>query len=112
MIGRAAQCRPWLFREIAHFLATGQHAPATDALEMGAVLVEHLHGLYELYGEPRGARVARKHIGWTVAGLPGGDAFRRIANAIADAGAQLRAVREYFSQLASAHPSIDYRLAA
>jgi len=110
MVGRAAQGRPWLFREIAHYLATGQHAPAVDAIEMGAVLLEHLHGLYELYGEPCGARVARKHIGWTVAGLPGGEAFRRVANAIVDAGAQLRAVRDYFSQLAAA--PIDYRLAA
>jgi tRNA-dihydrouridine synthase B len=96
MIGRAAQGRPWLFREIAHYLETGVRLAPPDASEMREVLVEHLTGLYDLYGEEQGARVARKHIGWTVARLPGGEAFRRRANALVDAGAQLAAVREYF----------------
>jgi tRNA-dihydrouridine synthase B len=96
MVGRAAQGRPWLFREIAHYLATGTHLPPPGPREMRDVLVEHLTGLYDLYGEEQGARVARKHIGWTVARLPGGEAFRRRANALVDAAAQLGAVQEYF----------------
>ncbi len=97
MVGRAAQGRPWLFREIAHYLATGRQLAAPGMAEMCAVLVEHLEGLYDLYGEEQGARVARKHIGWTVARLPGGEAFRRRANALVGAAAQLDAVREYFA---------------
>jgi tRNA-dihydrouridine synthase B len=96
MVGRAAQGRPWLFREIAHYLATGEQLAAPGMAEICAVLVEHLEGLYDLYGEEQGARVARKHIGWTVSRLPGGEAFRRRANALVDAAAQLDAVREYF----------------
>jgi tRNA-dihydrouridine synthase B len=65
------------------------------------VLLEHLHSLHELYGPEQGLRVARKHIGWTVARLPGGEAFRRMANAIADAESQVRAVRRYFDRMAS-----------
>jgi tRNA-dihydrouridine synthase B len=96
MVGRAAQGRPWLFREIAHYLATGEQLAAPGMAEICAVLVEHLEGLYDLYGEEQGARVARKHIGWTVSRLSGGEAFRRRANALVDAAAQLDAVREYF----------------
>ena len=96
MVGRAAQGRPWLFREIAHYLATGERLAPPGMEEVCAVLVEHLEGLYDLYGEEQGARIARKHIGWTVARLPGGEAFRRRANALVDAAAQLDAVREYF----------------
>jgi len=107
MVGRAAQGRPWLFREIEHYLATGERLPAPPHTEVRDVLVEHLEGLYDLYGEEHGARVARKHIAWTVAGLPGGEAFRRRANAIVDAGAQLAAVHDYFTALDN-----PYRLAA
>ena len=79
MIGRAAQGRPWLFREIAQYLDTGKHAAPAAPREVGAVLEEHLEALYALYGEEQGVRVARKHIGWTVRGLPGGEEFRRCA---------------------------------
>jgi tRNA-dihydrouridine synthase B len=101
MIGRAAQGRPWLFREIAAFLERGERASAATPAEMAAVLTEHLLGLYELYGAEHGARIARKHIGWTVRELPGGEPFRRAANLIVDAEAQLRAVGDYFSALAA-----------
>jgi tRNA-dihydrouridine synthase B len=101
MIGRAAQGRPWLFREIAHYLETGAPAAPAATQEIGAVLAEQLLGLYDLYGAEQGARIARKHIGWTVRGLPGGDAFRREANAIVEADAQLRAVCDYFERLAA-----------
>jgi tRNA-dihydrouridine synthase B len=96
MIGRAAQGRPWLFREIAHYLATGERLSPPEPAEMCSVLVEHLTGLYDLYGEQQGARIARKHVGWTVARLPGGEAFRREVNGLVDAAAQLGAVRAYF----------------
>src|SRR5204862_676568 len=79
MIGRAAQGRPWLFREIAHYLATGEMLAPPVPAEMGAVLIEHLEGLDSLYGAEHGARVARKHIGWTVRELPGGETLRSIA---------------------------------
>ena len=101
MIGRAAQGRPWLFREIAYFLETGRHAPAPTAREMGAVLDEHLEGLYSLYGAEHGARVARKHIGWTVRELPGGEALRAAVNRIDTAPAQRAAVNDYFQRLAA-----------
>jgi tRNA-dihydrouridine synthase B len=110
MIGRAAQGRPWLFREIAQYLERGQHAAAPGFSEMGAVLTEQLLGLYDLYGCEQGARVARKHIGWTVARLPDGEAFRRMANGIVDAERQLQVVNDYFLRLAATDPG--ERLAA
>jgi len=101
MIGRAAQGRPWLFREIAHFLSTGGPAASAPLSEIRAVLLEHLEGLYELYGEEQGTRVARKHIGWTVRALPGGEEFRCAAVRIESAVAQHSAVNDYFSRLAA-----------
>jgi tRNA-dihydrouridine synthase B len=101
MVGRAAQGRPWLFREIAHYLATGERLAPPAAREIGAVLAEHLDGLYSLYGEDHGARVARKHIGWTVRTLPGGEAFRACVNRLQAADAQRSAVNDYFERLAA-----------
>ena len=101
MIGRAAQGRPWLFREVAHFLSTGEPAAPAPRAEIRAVLLEHLEGLYELYGEEQGTRVARKHIGWTVRALPGGEEFRCAAVRIESAVAQHSAVNDYFSRLAA-----------
>jgi tRNA-dihydrouridine synthase B len=101
MIGRAAQGRPWLFREIAHYLATGERVAAPRPREIGAVLVEHLDGLYDLYGDEQGTRVARKHIGWTVRELPGGESLRVAVNTITMAHAQRAAVNDYFERLAA-----------
>jgi tRNA-dihydrouridine synthase B len=101
MIGRAAQGRPWLFREIAHYLATGEQLAPPAPREIGAVLAEHLDGLYSLYGCEHGARVARKHIGWTVRGLPGGEALRSNVNTLHAAHAQRAAVNDYFERLAA-----------
>jgi tRNA-dihydrouridine synthase B len=101
MIGRAAQGRPWLFREISHYLETGSRIQRLNYREMRAVLLEHLEGLYELYGEEQGARVARKHIGWTVRELPGGEAFRASVIRIDAAVAQHSAVNDYFVRLAA-----------
>jgi tRNA-dihydrouridine synthase B len=113
MIGRGAQGRPWLFREIAHYLATGERLGPPSAREMSATLKEQLEGLYDLYGAEHGARIARKHIGWTVRGLRGGEEFRRAANALIDAETQLRAVCDYFERLAcDGAPHLEERLAA
>ena len=101
MIGRAAQGRPWFFREVAHFLATGERLAPPPAREIGDVLVEHLDGLYDLYGGEHGARVARKHIGWTVRALPGGEALRSSVNGLHAADAQRAAVNDYFERLAA-----------
>jgi tRNA-dihydrouridine synthase B len=101
MIGRAAQGRPWFFREVGHYLATGERLAPPPAREIGDVLVEHLDGLYDLYGGEHGARVARKHIGWTVRTLPGGEALRSSVNTLHAADAQRAAVNDYFERLAA-----------
>jgi len=100
MIGRAAQGRPWIFREIAHFLATGEHLPAPDVAQAKAWLLEHLGDHYSLYGERAGVRTARKHIGWAVRALPGGEDFRARMNLLEHCDAQVRAVADWFDALA------------
>jgi len=102
MIGRAAHGRPWIFREIEHYLRHGSRLAPPTAGEIGAVLLEHLDGLYALYGNEHGTRVARKHIGWTVSSLPRGEEFRREVNRIETASAQFAAVRGYFDRLVAA----------
>jgi tRNA-dihydrouridine synthase B len=101
MVGRSAQGRPWLFREIAHYLETGERLPAPSPREIGSLLLEHLESLYDLYGEEHGARIARKHIGWTVRALPGGDEFRGKVVRINSAPEQHAAVNDYFARLAA-----------
>jgi tRNA-dihydrouridine synthase B len=101
MIGRAAQGRPWLYRDIAHYLASGERLAPPSPGEIGALLDEHLEGLYTLYGSEQGVRVARKHIGWTVRELPGGEALRCTVNRIGEALAQRAAVNDYFERLAA-----------
>ena len=100
MIGRAAQGRPWIFREVAHFLNTGEHLAPPLVAEARRWLVDHLQDHYSLYGEFSGVRTARKHIGWYVKALPGGDEFRARMNLIEDCETQLAAVNEFFSGLA------------
>ncbi|NDY92301.1 tRNA dihydrouridine synthase DusB [Ideonella livida] len=104
MIGRAAQGRPWIFREIAHYLDTGAHLPPPATREVQGWLLEHLQDHMGLYGERAGVRTARKHIGWAVRALPGGEAFRAVMNTLETADAQHRAVATFFDQLADAHP--------
>ena len=103
MIGRAAQGRPWIFREIAHFLATGEHLPAPEVMQAKCWLLEHLHDHYSLYGEFAGVRTARKHIGWAVRSLPGGEAFRSEMNQLETCDTQVRAVSDWFDELADTH---------
>ena len=101
MIGRAAQGRPWIFRELAHFLATGTHLAPPLVAEVRRLLLEHLQDHYGLYGEFTGVRSARKHIGWYVKSLPGGAVFRARMNSIEDCAGQLHAVAEFFDRLGS-----------
>jgi tRNA-dihydrouridine synthase B len=103
MIGRAAMGRPWIFREIAHYLATGEHLPAPTVGEAKTWLIEHLHDHYSLYGELTGMRTARKHIGWAVSGLPGGAAFRDHMNTLESCEAQLSHLSDWLDALATAH---------
>jgi tRNA-dihydrouridine synthase B len=101
MIGRAAQGRPWIFREVAHFLATGELLAPPLVAEVRRLLLAHLEDHYGLYGEYTGVRSARKHIAWYVRGLPGAREFRESMNAIEACKAQLSAVAGFFDGLAA-----------
>jgi tRNA-dihydrouridine synthase B len=108
MIGRAAQGRPWMFREITHYLATGAHLAPPEVGEIHRVLVEHLHDLYSFYGEQTGVRVARKHISWYTKGLAGSAAFRHGMNQLQTCAEQLEAVNEFFEELGSRGQRLQY----
>ena len=99
MVGRAAQGRPWIFREIAYFLENGTHLAPPLISEVKRLLVDHLWDHYSLYGEYIGVRTARKHIGWYVQSLPGGEAFRRQMNGLEESHAQVEAVEQFFDHL-------------
>lgn len=99
MIGRAAQGRPWIFREIAHFLATGEELPAPTPREIRDVLLGHVAELHAFYGEPAGVRIARKHLGWYAKNRPENAAFRNVVNRAESADEQLRLARDYFDEL-------------
>ena len=111
MIGRAAQGRPWIFRETPHFLATGEHLAPPLTLEVRRALLEHLQDHYALYGELTGVRSARKHIGWYVRTLPGGEAFRQRMNQVAGAAVQWQVVADYFEELAQEHERLPVGVA-
>ena len=108
MIGRAAQGRPWLFREISHFLETGAHLPAPQVGEIHRVLVAHVHELYGFYGEHTGLRVARKHISWYTRGLSGSAHFRHGMNQLESPAEQLAAVDEFFAEQAQRGARLHY----
>jgi tRNA-dihydrouridine synthase B len=108
MIGRAAQGRPWMFREIQHYLATGRALPPPEVEEIRRVLLAHLEALYEFYGEHTGVRVARKHISWYTKGLAGSAAFRHAMNRLETCAEQRAAVDEYFAQLAARGQCLNY----
>ncbi|MEY2994609.1 MAG: tRNA-dihydrouridine synthase [Pseudomonadota bacterium] len=101
MIGRAAQGRPWIFREIAHYLATGTHLPDPTPQEMRAWMTAHLEEHYALYGEYTGVRSARKHLAWYTQSLPDAQVFRRAINAMESAQEQLQAVMRFFDAMAA-----------
>ena len=99
MVGRAAQGRPWIFRETTHYLATGTLLAQPLVPEVKLLLLEHLQDHYALYGSYLGVRTARKHIGWYVRALPGGEAFRAHINTLDDCAQQLAAVAHFFAAL-------------
>ena len=109
MIGRAAQGRPWIFREIRHYLDTGDHLPAPTVAEARAEILLHLADHYAFYGEAAGVRIARKHLGWYTKALEGGDAFRREVNALEASAEQLAAVGRFFDTLGQQGERLDYR---
>ncbi|HVY64978.1 MAG TPA: tRNA dihydrouridine synthase DusB [Gammaproteobacteria bacterium] len=102
MIGRAAQGRPWIFREIAHFLATGVELPPPPIGEVREILLGHVCALHEFYGEPAGVRIARKHLGWYAKDRPENAAFRDVVNRAETAADQLRLAADYFGALEAA----------
>ncbi|MBA4683040.1 tRNA dihydrouridine synthase DusB [Pseudomonas sp. MDMC216] len=98
LIGRAAQGRPWIFREIEHYLRTGEILPAPSLLEVERILLEHLAALHAFYGELMGTRIARKHVGWYLATLPGAREFRAQFNRLDSTDAQCAHVRAFFRE--------------
>lgn len=108
MIGRAAQGRPWLFREIEHYLATGEEMAPPSVGEIHRILRDHLSDLYGFYGEETGVRIARKHISWYTRGLVGAAHFRHAMNQLQTVGEQLAAADEFFLGHAAANESLRY----
>jgi tRNA-dihydrouridine synthase B len=101
MIGRAAQGRPWIFREVAHFLATGEKLPEPAVTEVRDILLAHLDNLYSFYGERTGVLVARKHISWYSKGQRHGGVFRHAVNQVDNTRQQIAMVREFFDRIIS-----------
>ncbi len=108
MIGRAAQGRPWIFREIEHYLTTGTHMLPPTVDEIHTVMLEHLHDLYQFYGELTGMRVARKHISWYTKGLSGSAAFRHHMNTLQTTELQLQAISDFFAELKTKNERLVY----
>ena len=111
MIGRAAQGKPWIFREIAHFMNTGEHLAQPLVAEVKRLLCDHLLDHYDLYGEFAGVRTARKHIGWYVRALPGGEAFRDRMNILETCESQHAAVEKFFDELADQYERLPQSIA-
>ncbi|MDT8363144.1 MAG: tRNA dihydrouridine synthase DusB [Nitrosomonas sp.] len=108
MIGRAAQGRPWIFQEIEHFLVTGEYLPPPAVSEIHRILINHLHELYDFYGEYSGVRMARKHISWYTRGLAGSAVFRHTMNQLQSIDAQLAAANLFFGELAEQGRALIY----
>lgn len=100
LIGRAAQGRPWIFREIAHFLATGNCLPEPAPAAVRDILLGHLDALHAFYGEVQGVRIARKHLGWYAKDRPENEAFRHVVVRAETASEQRRLTIDYFDRLA------------
>ena len=108
MIGRAAQGRPWIFREVAHFLATGEELPPPTVAESRALILDHLADHYAFHGEALGVRTARKHLAWYTEALAGGVELRREVNIAETAAVQVAAVERYFDRLAALNDRLVY----
>lgn len=96
MVGRAAQGRPWIFREINHYLKHGERLPEPDNAEIQHILLKHLNALYEFYGEHQGVRIARKHVGWYLQAKPSGSELREQFNSLETVETQQNCILEYF----------------
>jgi tRNA-dihydrouridine synthase B len=110
MIGRAAQGRPWIFREIEHYLSTGEKLPQPLVSEIHAVLLAHLHELYAFYGRETGVKIARKHISWYTKGLAGSASFRHHMNQLETCEEQLDAVNRFFEQFGRENLRLRYEV--
>ncbi len=108
MVGRAAQGRPWIFRETSHYLSTGKHLPAPEVTEIHRVLIAHLHDLYNFYGEYSGVRIARKHISWYTKGLAGSAGFRQTMNQLKTCEQQISETNRLFTNLADYDQRLIY----
>jgi len=108
MIGRAAQGRPWIFREIEHYLTTGTHLLPPTVDEIHTVMLEHLHDLYAFYGDLTGMRMARKHISWYTKGLAGSAQFRHTMNTLQTIELQLQAINDFFVELKTKNERLVY----
>jgi len=108
MIGRAAQGRPWIFREIEHYLETGTHMLPPTVDEIHAVMLEHLNDLYAFYGDLTGMRMARKHISWYTKGLAGSAQFRHNMNTLQTIELQLQAINDFFVELKTKNERLVY----
>jgi len=108
MIGRAAQGRPWIFREIVHHLRTGERLAPPRVEEVRELLLAHLDDHYRFYGDAVGVRTARKHIIWYTRHLEGGERFCVHMNAIDDCAGQARAVDGFFRAHAERHERLHY----
>ncbi len=98
MIGRAAQGKPWIFREIWHYLQTGEYLAAPSWQEIQQILLQHITGLHQFYGEVMGPRIARKHVSWYLQEQADGKEFRRHFNRIDDGDEQITTLNLYFEQ--------------
>jgi tRNA-dihydrouridine synthase B len=101
MIGRGAQGNPWIFSNIAHYLATGEQLPAPTLMEMREVIEQHLHALHEFYGQMAGVRIARKHIGWYLKAIPGTEPFKARFNTLETCESQHQAIVAFFDEQAN-----------
>ena len=101
MIGRAAQGRPWIFREVRHYLERGERLPAPRVEEVRRLILDHLADHYAFHGEAAGVRIARKHLGWYASELVGGEEFRHEVNRLDTPAAQIAAVNRFFDRLAA-----------
>ena len=108
MIGRAAQGRPWIFREIEYFLKTGTYLPLPKVQEIHHVLMKHLEDLYGFYGEETGVKVARKHIGWYTKGLVGSASFRHGLMKLQTSHEQIQTINNFFGELAAENERLSY----
>ena len=108
MIGRAAQGRPWIFREIEHYLKTGTHLLPPTVKEIHTVMLEHINDLYGFYGDVAGMRVARKHISWYTKGLAGSASFRHNMNTLDTIDLQQAAINDFFAELKTKNERLVY----